>query len=236
MTKYLLLSASMLTLAACGGASDAPASTDAAAPDAETASAEALIPELEGVAAGTYSLEKGHAFLAFKVDHAAGLSEYRMNFSDFDLDLDFDPANPEAASLSVAINPMSVVTNYPGDYKAGHADSGFETWDEDVSRNERWLNADAHPEITFVSTGIERTGETAGKVTGDLTLLGTTAPVTLDVTFNGSGNAPWFGERDLIGFDATTTFNRSDFGMDAAIPNIGDEVTVEFTGELLQDE
>lgn len=233
-TVLLTAAASALLLAACGGASDtvAPADTSADA----TVAAPALIEALEGVSAANYSLEKSHAFLAFEVGHNGGISSYRINFTDFDADLAFDPADPEAATLSVAINPMGIETNYPGDYKASHADSGFESWNEDVSRDAKWLNADEHPEITFTSTEIARTGDMTGTVTGDLVLLGVAKPVTLDVTFNGSGNAPWFGERDLIGFDATATFNRSEFGMGAYIPNIGDEVSVSFSGEFLQDE
>ena len=82
----------------------------------------------------------------------------------------------------------------------------------------------------------ERTGDLTGTVTGDLTLLGVTNPVTLDVTYNGVANPPWYGGRDVIGFDASTTLNRSDVGMGAYIPNIGDAVKVDFSGEFLQDE
>lgn len=195
-----------------------------------------LIPELEGVATATYSLDKSHAFLTFKVTHANGLSDYRMNFSKFDATIDFNPEKPEMSSIMVTIDPTSVVSNYPGDYKAGHPKSEFDTWDEDVSRNKRWLNSDNFPEISFKSTTITRTGEKTGTVTGDLSLLEITAPVTLDVTFNGSANFQWLGERDVIGFNAETTFNRSKFGMATFVPYIGDEVRVEFTGEFVQDE
>ncbi|MDJ0920419.1 MAG: YceI family protein [Henriciella sp.] len=191
---------------------------------------------LEGITAADYALEKNHAFLTFKVGHGGGLSQYRVSFTDFDANLSFDPADPEAASLSVSINPLSVETNYPGDYKASHADSPYETWNEDLGRNPQWLNGDEFPAIEFVSTGIERSSDTAGTVTGDLTFLGQTNPVTLDVTYNGVGRAPWFGERDLIGFDASTTITRSEWGMGAYLPMIGDEVEVTFSGEFLQAE
>lgn len=236
---HLTASASALALlAACGGGEPASPESDAPAPPppVDAAAAETDYAPLEEVSAANYSLERTHAFLTWKVGHSGGLSSYRVAFTDYDADLQFDPETPENSSLTVTINPMGVVSNYPLDYKAGHADSEFETWDEDISRNARWLNADEHPEITFTSTAVERTGEDTGTVTGDLAFLGQTLPVTLDVTFNGNGNAAWFGERDLIGFDATTTINRSDFGMTAAIPNISDEVVIEFSGEFLQDE
>lgn len=233
LKTLIVSSAGAIALAACGSASDAPAETS----DAETTSAEAeLHPMLADVATGTYSLEKNHAFMTVKVGHNGGITQYRISFTDFDGTLDFDPADPESSNLSFSINPMSVETNYPGDYKAGHADSAWESWNEDVSRDAKWLNADEFPEITFVTTAIERTGDLEGTVTGDLTLLGVTKPVSLDVSYGGVANPPWFGERDVIGFTAGTTVLRSEFGMGAYIPNISDEVIVEFTGEFLQDE
>ena len=221
-----------IALAACGGASDTPASTEAETTAAETQT----FPAIAEVSAGTYSLEKNHAFMTVQVGHNGGISQYRISFTEFDGSLEFDPAAPESSSLSFSIDPMSVETNYPGDYKAGHPDTGWESWNEDVSRDAKWLNADEFPAITFETTAIERTGESDGIVTGDLTLLGVTKPVSLDVTYGGVANPPWFGERDVIGFTANTTVQRSEFGMGAYIPNISDEVIVEFSGEFLQDE
>ena len=241
LKTYLVAGAGALALAACGGATEDPAIEAETPPPAETVAAEPAAdaerhPLLAEVAPGAYSLEKTHAFMTIKVGHGGGISQYRISFTDFDADLNFDPAAPESSDITFTINPAAVETNYPGDYKAGHADSGFETWNEDVSRNALWLNSDAFPEITFVSTSATKTGELSGTVTGDLTLLGVTKPVTLDVTYNGVANPPWFEGRDVIGFDASTTVLRSEFGMGAAIPAIGDEVIVEFSGEFLQDE
>ncbi|MFN3212343.1 MAG: YceI family protein [Henriciella sp.] len=226
-----------LALTACSGASDEPTIESAETPPVETEAVPAeLHPLLAEVAADTYSLEKSHAFMTVSVGHNSGISQYRISFPDIDADLDFDPATPESSELTFTINPAMVETNYPADYKAGHADSQWESWNEDVSRDAKWLNSDEFPEITFVSTSATKTGDLSGTVTGDLTLLGVTKPVTLDVTYNGVANPPWFGERDVIGFDASTKVMRSEFGMGAYIPNIGDEVTVEFSGEFLQDE
>lgn len=232
--SYLVAGTAALALTACGGASDDPGLENAETPPAEVPAE--LHPLLAEVAAATYSLEKNHAFMTVKVGHNGGITQYRISFTDFDGDLSFDPSTPEASSIAFSINPAVVETNYPGDYAAGHPDSQWSSWNEDVSRDTKWLNADAHPEITFVSTSANRTGDLTGTVTGDLTLLGVTKPVTLDVTYNGVANPPWFGERDVIGFDASAKLNRSEFGMAAYIPNIGDEVTVEFSGEFLQDE
>lgn len=238
-TLFFIAGASAFALAACG---TEPEIEDAPAPPVEAEAVEtdsveaALHPLLADVAAGPYSLEKTHAFMTVKVGHGGGISQYRISFTDFDADLEFDPGAPENSSITLSINPTALETNYPGDYKAGHANSDWDSWNEDVARDAKWLNADAFPEITFVSTAATKTGDLSGTVTGDLTLLGVTKPVTLDVTYNGVANPPWFAGRDVIGFDASTTIMRSDFGMAAAIPNITDEVVVEFSGEFLQDE
>ncbi|MEL6324238.1 MAG: YceI family protein [Pseudomonadota bacterium] len=175
-------------------------------------------------AEATYELEKSHAFLTWRISHN-GLSKYTARFTDFDATIDFNPDNPVTSSVSATINPLSVETDHPT-----RADS----WNAELATDDRFFNGDEFPEITFVSTGIEQTGEFTGIVTGDLTLRGVSLPVSLDVTYNGTGNAPWFGTRDLIGFSARGTFNRSDFGMTALLPNIGDEIEVIIEAEFLQ--
>ena len=190
---------------------------------------------LEGVAADTYELDQNHSFLTWSVEHN-GLSNYTVRFTDFDATLDFDPEDLGSSSIEVTINPMAVEANYPSDYKEGHPDSEFDTWNEALSKDDRFLNADEYSQISFVSTGAEMTGDYSGTVTGDLTFRGETRPVTMDVTYNGVGNFPWYGERDVVGFNATTTINRSEFGMDAMQGMISDEVKIEFSGEFVQSE
>ena len=232
--KFIIGSAAAFALSACGGAGTEAGDVASSATPAETKVDTRDI--LQGVAAAKYSLEKSHAFMTVKIGHNSGISQYRISFTEFNGKMTFDPENPEKSTILFTINPASVETNYPGNYKESHEGSEWNSWNEDVSRDKKWLNADEYPSIKFTSTSAQRTGDTTGTVTGDLTLLGVTKPVTLDVSYNGSANPPWFGERDLIGFDATTTVKRSDFGMAAFIPNIGDDVTVEFSGEFLQDE
>jgi polyisoprenoid-binding protein YceI len=87
------------------------------------------------------------------------------------------------------------------------------------------FNSAQFPQATFKSTSIVRTGPASGKITGDLTLRGVTKPVTLDATFGGRTADPFGGGAD-IGFHATATVKRSDFGM-TAMPwdsFVGDEV------------
>ena len=191
------------------------------------AAAPALAQE-EAAAAGPYVLEKNHAYLTWNISHG-GLSTYTGAFTDFDASLNFDPENPGASMINVTINPVAIETNYPNAEKKAE-------WETELAQDAKFFNASEHPQITFTSTAVEATGENTGKVTGDLTLLGVTKPVTLDVTYNGTANMPWFGERDLIGFTATGTVKRSEFGMTALLPKHGDDVRVEFSGEFLQAE
>lgn len=244
LTHIFLASASALLITACdpAGSTDEPgleapapeAESEAPAADAETAGTEPAGP-LAGTVEATYTLDKNHAFLTFTVIHG-GVSEYTVNFTDFDATLDFNPAEPATSMIEVTIDPMDLSVNYPSDFKAGHPDIEYETWPETLSKDDRFLQADEYPEITFVSTSAERTGDNTGTVTGDLTFLGTTRPVTMDVTYKGVGSTPWTGDRDILAFNATTTINRSEFGQESLQGVISDEVTIEFSGEFLQDE
>lgn len=183
-------------------------------------------PTLDGVASGLYELEKTHAFLTWTVQHN-GISGYTVNFTDFDADLVFDAETPANSQLSVSINPLMMNTNYPDPEKKVD-------WETELATDARFMNASEFPTITFNSTGVEQTGDFEGTVTGDLTFLGVTKPVTLNVSYGGVANPPWFGQRDVIGFTASTTLNRSDFGQTSMAGIISDEVEIEFSGEFLQ--
>jgi len=182
---------------------------------------------LSGVEAGAYELEKSHAFLTWSVKHN-GISDYTVNFTEFDAELTFDPKAPENSSISVTINPAAIETNYPDEKKRVE-------WHDKITKDKKFFNAGEFPAITFTSTEASLTDEFAGTVTGDLTFLGVTKPVTLDVTYNGTANVPWFGQRDLIGFTASTALNRSEFGL-SGTKSVSDEVVIEFSGEFLQVE
>ncbi len=178
------------------------------------------------VAPGNYRMDREHASLTWRVSHN-GLSMYTARFTDFDATLDFDPANPAASSVSAVINALSVETDHP---------TKRESWNREIATDNRFLDGEDHPQIVFNSTGIEQTGEFTGLVTGDLTLLGITRPVTLEATYNGTGSFPWTGSRDLVGFSARGTLKRSDFGMNALIPIVGDEVEIIIEAEFLEAE
>jgi len=188
---------------------------------------------LEGVDRDTYELDLTHASLVWKVSHF-GLSDYTGRFTDFDATLEFDPENPTAARLEAAIDPLSIDTDYPGDFKASHPDSAYDTWDEELAKGDKWLNGDEFPEITFKTTAVQSTGEFTGEITGDLTFMGETKPVTLDVTYNGFANLPFAPQQDRIGFTATGTLDRTEFGLGTFAPMIGKTVDLVIQAEFVQ--
>jgi polyisoprenoid-binding protein YceI len=87
--------------------------------------------------------------------------------------------------------------------------------------------------ITFTSTGIEVTGDTTANITGDLTMNDLTKSVVLDATLNKAGQHPR-AEKDWAGFDATATLLRSDFGLGAFAPFVGDEISVIISIEAMK--
>ena len=92
------------------------------------------------------------------------------------------------------------------------------------------FNAAKYPNITFKSTKVETKDKKHFKITGDLTVKGVTKPVVLDAVLNKQGEHPML-KVPAIGFNATTSFNRSDFGIGSYVPMVGDKITVNITTE-----
>jgi len=164
--------------------------------------------------AGAFQMEKAHSSLLVRMKHM-GLSSYTVRFTDFDATLDFDPQNPAASKVTATVNPLSVRAEHPTD----------EEWDQRIGGD--LLEGEDFPQILFDSKSIETTGERTGRITGDLTLMGVTEPVTLDVTYNGAApGAVLYQGRDAVGFSARTTFSRSDFGLTRYASIVADEIEV----------
>ena len=232
--KYLSAAVSTLALlgvVACSAETEAAPDQAAAAPaPVETAAPTAApVPDAELLAqvnAGTYDVEKTHAFLFWKVTHGSGLSTYVVKFKNWDASIEFDPTDVAKSTVTATIDPTSVETDHPTE---------ADEWHEKLATD--FFKAEEFPQITFTSTNVELTGPREGKITGDLAFLGVTKPVTLDVTFNGVGNQPWFGERDIIGFDAKTTIKRSEWGLDKYVGGgISDETEIWLSAEFLERE
>lgn len=220
----------LLALAAC----DAPADRNAAAPT--NAQPEARV-ELKAPA-GAYALDPTHATLQWSLLHM-GLSHYTARFNKVDAEVTLDPADLSRSSVIVTIDPASVDANFPDAlYKANFSKTGYKSWSENIGKNPTYLNAGAFPTISFKSTAVTQTGPRTADVTGNLTLLGVTKPVTLHATFNGEVEKHPLTQRPAIGFAAEGTFKRTDFGLAKALPTsaVGDEVTIRFEGEFIQKE
>lgn len=185
------------------------------------------------VPAGAYAADPTHASLTFKVQHL-GLGYYSMKFRSFDATVAFDPTDIAASKVTAALRPGDLIVGYPADYVANHPGTKFSSWEDDLANSTNFLDASQFPTITFASTSVQPSGERSAKVTGDLTLKGVTRPVTLDVVFTGEAMAHPFTGAPAIGFSATGSFKRSDFGLDYLVPNIGDEVLVSIDADFVQ--
>lgn len=167
--------------------------------------------------AGSYALDKTHASLIWKVSHL-GLSNYTARFTDFDAELTLDPEDVTQSSLIVTIDPTSLETDYPNPEE--------KDFDKKLIESEQWFNAGKFPEIKFASKRIEVTGTNTGKVYGTLDFLGVQEPLVMDVTFNGSMLEHPYAKKAALGFSAKTVLQRSQWGFDTYLPNIGDNVEV----------
>lgn len=190
-------------------------------------------PSSAPVPAGDYRLDRAHASLIFKVNHL-GFSMYTARFTDFDASLYFDPRQLEAAKLQAQVDARSLETDFPNPKQL---DFNAQLQGED------WLATEKHPEIRFVSTDVKKTGDREMQVTGDFTLRGVTRPLILNVRYNGGYAGHEMDPNARVGFSATGTLMRADYGMDFGIPpagsnmGVGNEVQViieaEFSGPPL---
>ena len=173
----------------------------------------AVAPFLGGAAraADKYALDPTHTFVVFKITDL-GYAHVVGWFTAVAGELTFDPADVTKSALNVTIKTASV-------------DTHFAQRNKDLMSPD-FLDVAEYPEMTFKSTSIEKTSDKTGKVTGDLTLLGVTKPVIMDVTFTKVAPNPFHNDTPTAGFEAHTVIKRSDFGMKAEIPNIGDEVDI----------
>jgi polyisoprenoid-binding protein YceI len=163
--------------------------------------------------AGSYTLDKAHASLIFKVDHM-GFSHWTARFTTFDARLQFDPVKAAADHVTVSIDPTSITPDNPP--------TGFVA----ALQGAQWLNAGQFPQITFESTHVEAAGQNGLRITGNMTLHGVTRPVVLDATFNGGYVGHPMDPHARIGFSAHGTLKRSEFGIAYGIPQPGSTMGV----------
>lgn len=218
--KRLLMMGAVLALAACSPSGEGDKKEEAATPAPATQPAATPAPVATDVPAGTYRLDKTHATLHFRVSHL-GFSNYTAAFTDFDAELQLDPKNPEASSVTARVNPKSLSLPAPP--------KGF----VDELLGKGWLNAAEFPEITFKSTKVELTGADTARITGDFSLHGVTAPLTLEAKFNGGYIGHEYDPNARIGFSAKGSLKRSAHGVSYGIPAPGTTMGVSDDVEVI---
>ncbi len=171
-------------------------------------------------ASGSYQLDASHANILFSASHL-GLSEYFGRFNKIEGTLKFDAVDVTKSSITMKVYAASVDSNN------SEMEAKFQGAD--------FLNAEKFPMATFTSKSIEKLTDSTGRITGDLTLLGTTKPLMLDVIFNGYMLNP-YSKKPTLGFSAKGKFKRSDFGMIAYLPDVGDEVSLIIETEFAKSE
>lgn len=165
---------------------------------------------------GNYTIDPAHSRLGFVARHAM-VTKVRGAFNDFEGTISFDGENPANSTAQVTIKAASI------DTRNGQRDEHL--------RGNDFLAMESHPEITFVATEFRPT-EDGLDMTGDLTIRGVTRQITIPFTYEGTATDPFGHVR--VGFEGSTTINRSDFGVswNAVLETggvlVSDKVTLEF--------
>jgi polyisoprenoid-binding protein YceI len=165
---------------------------------------------MEGMDMTKWIFEPGHSAAEFAVRHMM-VSQMRGLFKNVHGSIEFDPDRPAAAAAVEAVIDAAGIW------------TGDEARDAHL-RSPDFLNVDKSPTIAFASREVRRVGNTDFRVVGDLSLCGVSQPVILEVRYLGRWQCPyWEGGKDLgpvsrVGFTATTTINRHDFGVNWNAP------------------
>jgi polyisoprenoid-binding protein YceI len=166
---------------------------------------------------GTYTVDAAHSRFGFVARHAM-VTKVRGAFNEFESSFTIDGADPAKSSVSVALQVASIDTR--NEMRDGHL------------RTNDFLDAENFPQITFTSTGIAHEGGNDFLVTGDLTIKDVTKSITIPLEFTGAAKDPFGNER--VGFEGSTSINRSDYGVtyNAALETggvlVSDKITLEF--------
>jgi len=174
-------------------------------------------PQITQLEKGQYQLDPEHTTVLFKVQHL-GLSTYVGRFNDMSASLNFEPNKMAQSSLQAKVQTNSVDVNNKSL--------------EDTLRGDSWFHTEQFPEAVLKTLSVTPTDkDNQFQFNAELTLLGVTKPVTLNATFHGGANNMLTGFYTL-GFSATGSIKRSDFGMDQYIPMVGDRVDIEIYAEF----
>jgi len=209
--------AGLLACASVEGANDQPPPfTAAAVAPPQAASFETSV----DLPSGTYRLDPRHATVLFRIRHM-GLAWFTARFDAEEAALDLDASDPSHSRLTASVDAGSVNTGV----LSRNGERGF---DRQIGE------AIGGGQVTFVSTGIERTGRNTARVTGDLTMNGQTHPATLAVTFDGAAVDPLRGAHQVLGFSAHGEIDRGEWGVDDWSSFTGDTVQIVIEAEFVQ--
>lgn len=200
MRNFLIPAAALLTIAGASAVVAQGAGTPGSA-------------NVANVSGGTYAVDPGHSQIAFSYNHM-GFTENMGVIAQPTGTLTLDKAKPAASKVSITVPIANLTTGIPA------LNEHLATAD--------FFDAAKFPNATFVSTAIKLKGKTAATITGNLTIKGVTKPVTLAATFYGVGINP-MSKKENVGFVATAAIKRSDFGMGAYVPAVGDVVNLKIT-------
>lgn len=171
-----------------------------------------------------YVIDHEHFSVGFLVSHM-GLADTLGMFLEASGSYTYDPEAEQVSDVEITVQTDSVFTNH-------------EERDKHL-RSPDFLNVQEYPTMTFTADEAERTGEDTGKLYGDLTLLGETRPLTLDVEYKGERRYFFGDEQMAMGISARGTVKRSDYGMSYALQQdmVGDELDliIEFEAILQED-
>ena len=166
---------------------------------------------------GTWTIDPTHSRIGFVARHAM-VTKVRGAFAEYTGTATLDAANPGASSAEVVIEVASIET--------ANAQR-----DEHLRTND-FFDAPTHPQIVFRSTGVELVGADAFALTGDLTIKGTTKPVTVEFEHTGTATDPYGNLR--AGFEGKAVINRKDWGvtwnapLEAGGVLVSEKITLEF--------
>lgn len=166
-------------------------------------------------AAASYDIDARHTQVFFTYAHG-GYSHLKGRLNEVSGTFDFDPANPAKSSIQVSLPLSSLSTGVP---KL-----------DDHLRSADFFDAAQFPTASFKSTGVTVKDATHLAVAGELTMKGVSRPVVFDVTVNSTAPSS-FSKMPAAGFDASTTIKRSEFGVDAMMGAVPDEVRIDISME-----
>jgi len=163
--------------------------------DTTTSAPTAVNPDLAALT-GEYTIDPSHTTLGFTARHAM-VTNVKGKFLDFTGTLQLDGSDPAKSTASLDVKMDSIDTGSPD--RDGHLKSAD------------FFKTDEFPTMTFRSTSAEALGGDDYRITGDLEILGTTKPITIDLEFNGAAKDPFGNER--VGFEGKAEILRSEFGL-----------------------